>query len=564
MSDLRTLLGMAAPYRFVLASGGVLMLAESAAALAVPWIGGQVVRAILDGGGSGTALPTVLAAMLGLFAAQALLRFGAACLVDSATDRIVADLKVSLYDHLQALPIAFFHERRLGDSLALLTSDVYVMGAFLSGTAVALVPLAVTGAGAAILMFGIRADLALLATILVPAVYLALKVAGRRIRPLAARLQDEEASAIALAQENLGMLSAIKVFAREPHESERYRAQVGRVLALAARQRRILAAFAPTVQFVAGAAVVLLIAIASTDLFAGRLSPADLVAFLLYTQLLTRPVSGLADVYGRTQAARGALGRLERVMAEPREAPPHAGVRLPRVHGDIEWRGVTFGYAGRAPALDCVNLRIAAGEWIAIVGPNGAGKSTLTQLLVRLHEPAAGSITVDGVDIARVSLASLRAQVGVVPQHVMLFNATLRENIEYGRADADAAAVERAARAAGAHDFIARLPMGYETVVGDRGVRLSGGEQQRLALARALLKDPPILVLDEATAMFDPEGEAQFLLSCRQAFGRRTVIFITHRPASLAVVDRIVHMRSGRVERIEAGVARGLRLVGQG
>jgi subfamily B ATP-binding cassette protein MsbA len=540
------------------------MLAESAAALAVPWIGGLVAAAILDPGKAGIALSTVLAAMLALFAAQALLRFGAGYLLDSAADRIVADLKVRLYDHLQSLPVAFFHERRLGDSLALLTSDVYVVGGFLSGTAVAFVPLALTAAGASLLMFGIRADLALLAVILVPAVYVALKIAGRRIRPLSARLQDEEARAIALAQENLAMLPAIKTFSREPHESARYRAQVGLVLALAERQRRIQSAFAPVVHFVAGAAVVLVLAIASTDLFAGRLSAAELVAFLLYAQLLTRPMAGLADVYGQSQAARGALARLERVMDEPAEISPRAGVELGPSRGAIEWHGVSFGYADRPLAVDALELAVAPGEWVALVGPNGAGKSTAAHLLMRLHLPSAGMVAIDGIDIATVSLASLRAQVGVVPQHVMLFHASVRDNIAYGRLDADADAIERAARAAGAHDFISRLPHGYDTIVGDRGVKLSGGEQQRLALARALLKDPPILVLDEATAMFDPAAEIEFLRSCRETFGRRTVIFITHRPASLAVVDRIVHMRSGRVERIEAGGERGLRLVGEG
>jgi len=222
---------------------------------------------------------------------------------------------------------------------------------------------------------------------------------------------------------------------------------------------------------------------------------------------------------------------------------------------------VTFGYEGRTRALDNVDLRIPAGEWVAIVGPNGAGKSTVAHLLMRLHDPASGSITIDGTDIATVSLASLRGQIGVVPQHVMLFNATVRDNIAYGRLDPDPAAIEAAARAARAHDFIVALPQGYETVVGDRGVRLSGGQQQRLALARALLKDPPILILDEATAMFDPEGEAEFLAACGDTLRARTVIFITHRPASLGVVDRIVHMRDGRVVRIDPGSGRALRRV---
>ena len=547
MNDLRSLLGFTAPYRFLLAASGVLMLCESAAALAVPWAGGLLTDTILRGGAAGPGVRAVLLAMLGLFAAQALLKFASAYLLDSAADRIVADLKIRLYDHLQALPLAFYHRRRLGDTLALLTTDVYVLGGFISGTVVAVVPLLVTAAGAVLLMFRIRPELAILAAVLVPLFYLLMKIFGRRLRPLSVRLQDEEAGAIAMAQENLGMLPAIKTFTREPQESARYREQIGRILHLSAKQRRIYAALGPLIQFIAAAGIVLVLALASADLIDGQLSPAQLVSFLLYAQLLTRPVEGLADVYGRTQGMRGALIRLQQAMAEPPEAPGQVGLPMPAVKGAIEFRGVSFGYEGRALALDKVDLHIAAGETIALVGPNGAGKSTLGHLLMRLHDAAEGRITIDGIDIATVSLQGLRRQIGVVPQHVLLFNASVRDNIAYGRPEPDQAAIEAAARAARAHEFIVQLPQGYDTVIGDRGVRLSGGQQQRLALARALLKDPPILILDEATAMFDPQGEAEFLEACRDAFRHRTVILITHRPASLAAADRIVRMERGRV-----------------
>ncbi len=548
MRDLRLLVAVAAPYRGRLALCVALMLVESAAALAVPWAGGVLTGALLGGGeAQGLDVRMVLAALLALFAVQALVRFANTYALDAAADRIVADLKVRLYDHLQALPLEFYHRRRLGDALALLTTDVYVIAAFLGGTLTALVPLLVTAAGSVLLMFRIRPDLALLAALLVPLFYLMMKVVGRRLRPIAIRLQEEEAGAVAIAEENLGMLPAIKTHTREAHESTRYRAQIARILALSREQRRIDAALGPLVQFIAAAGIVLVLALAGTDVVEGRMTPAALVSFLLYAQLLTRPVAGLADVYGGTQGARGALARLQAAMDEPPEPAAHAGSALPAVKGDIAFEGVRFSYPGRPPALDGVSLRIAAGETVAIVGPNGAGKSTLAHLLMRLHEPSAGRIAIDGIDIAGVSLASLRAQVGVVPQHVLLFNASVRDNIAYGRADPDEAAILAAAQAARAHDFIAALPQGYDTPVGDRGVRLSGGQQQRLALARALLKDPAILILDEATAMFDPQGEAEFLAACHDTLRRRTVLLITHRPASLAAADRVLRMEAGRL-----------------
>ena len=548
MSDLRALLAFAAPHRAALVFSGLLMLLESAAALLVPWAGGLLTEAMLrPGGAAPVGVEVVLLGMLGLFALQALLKFGNTYILGNAADNIVSDLKIRLYDHLQALPLAYYHQRRLGDTLALLTNDVYVLSGYISGTALALVPLLFTAGGAVILMFRIRPSLALLTAILIPLFYLLMKIFGRRMRPLAAELQQEYATAIAIAQENLGMLPAIKTYTREQQESTRYREQIGRIFRLNVKQRGIYAALEPLAQLIAAAGIVLVLAFASTDLADGRLAPAQLVSFLLYAALLTRPVAGLADVYGQTQMARGAFARLRQAMEEPPEPAAHIGVPLPAVNGEIEFRGVNFGYGGRPPALEKVDLHIAAGETVAIVGPNGAGKSTLGHLLMRLHDPSAGQILIDGIDTASVSLESLRRQIGVVPQHVLLFNATVRDNIAYGRPEPGQGDIEAAAIAARAHDFIVSLPQGYDTLIGDRGVRLSGGQQQRVALARALLKDPPILILDEATAMFDPRGEAEFLHACRDTLKRRTVLLITHRPASLAAADRIVRMEQGRI-----------------
>ncbi len=546
--ELQALLAFAAPYRAILALSALLMLLESAAALAVPWLGGQLAGALLPGDATGAlGVRGILAAMLALFAVQALLKFANATLLGGAAERMVSDVKVRLYDHLQALPLAYFHQRRHGETLALLTRDVYVVSGYVSGTALSVAPLLFTMAGALLFMFRMQPWLALLAMIAVPIFYLLLKIIGRRMRPLAAELQNEHATAIAIAEENLGLMPAIKTFTREPLESARYRRQIDRILHLTRRQLHIEAALGPTVQFVAAAGIVLLLWLAGAELTGGRMTPAELVSFLLYAQLLTRPVAGLADIYGRTQSARGALERLLQALDQVPEPAAHVGRTLPPVKGAITFEHVSFAYPGRPPALNDVSLHVAVGETIAIVGANGAGKSTLAHLLLRLQETATGTIKVDGIDIAGVSLESLRRQIGVVPQHVLLFNATVRDNIAYGRVEPTPSAIEAAAKLARAHDFIIELPDGYDTLIGDRGVRLSGGQQQRLALARALLKDPPILILDEATAMFDPQGEIEFLEGARDALKGRTVLLITHRPASLAVADRIVRMEGGRM-----------------
>lgn len=541
--NLRLILGYAAPYRRSLALSATLMLVETGVALTIPFLGGRFAEHVLARGPvSGSA---ILLALLGLFALQGLVKFGTNYLMGRTSAHILADLRVRIYDHLQALPLSFYHQRRQGDVLALIAYEATQLATFISGTLLAIIPLVLTAAGAVVLMFRIDPILALLVAVLVPVFYFVLKFLGRRLRALAQQLQEAEATAVAIASENLGMLSAIKTFTRETAESSRYGTQVAVIRQLSTRQQSIFAALGPAIQFIAAAAAVLLLWMASQRIGTGQMTPSDLVSFLLYAALLTRPVGALAAVYGQTLMARGTLQRLQGVLAERAEPIEESGPALPPVRGDIEFRDLVFAYPGRMPVLSQFNLRVAAGETLAITGENGCGKTTLAHLLLRLHEPQAGQVLVDGVNVATVSLHSLRSQVGIVPQHVLLFNGTVRDNIAYGLLGADAAEIEHAARAAQAHDFVMQLPEGYDTVVGDQGVRLSGGQRQRLALARALLKNPPILILDEATAMFDPEGEKSFIAAFQQSMAKRTVILITHRPASLSLADRVVAITGG-------------------
>jgi subfamily B ATP-binding cassette protein MsbA len=346
-ADFRALIAMAAPYRLALALSVLLMLCQSAAALAVPWLGGKLTEALLPAVGDNlAAIHAVLIGMFAVFGVQALLTFADVYLLGAMTERIVADLKITLYDHLQALPLSFFHRRRQGDTLALLTNDVHTVSGFISGTALSVVPLLFTAGGSVLLMFHIRPMLALFAMVLIPVFYLSIKLLGRRLRPLAGQLQEEQATAVVIAEENLGMLPAIKTFTREQQESTRYRQQIDRIVKLSAKQRKIYAALGPSVQFIAAAGIVVVLWLASGELNAGSLTPAQLVSFLLYAQLLTRPVSALAGVWGQTQHARAALARLRQAMDEKPEPSAHVGTKLPMLKGEIEFRESVLGIRG--------------------------------------------------------------------------------------------------------------------------------------------------------------------------------------------------------------------------
>jgi len=531
------------PHRRTLLVIVAVMLLQSAFSLTGPWIAGQFTSIAL---GKTEVLfasiETLFLAWLGLMAATGVLGFTSSYLVGTTGEAMAAQLRSRIYEHLQILPLPYHQEHSQGNLLALINSDSENISRFVTNTLVQLLPLLATFLGAFVIMAWLDPVIAVLAALLLPIYYFAMKVIGRKIRPISAAWMESWAAMTSLVMENLGLMPAIKAFNREPLEEQRFKQRNANLLSLSKQQILIQSTLPPMIGLLAGAGLLLLLWVGLSHIETGNLEVSGLVSLLLYAAMLTRPVSGLANVYGQVLLARGSAVRLLEFFAVNPEPMDDGKPPLSDIRGLISFENISFAYPNRPQLLREFNLKIAAGETIALTGRNGVGKSTLAHLLMRFIDPCEGRICIDGCDIREVSLSSVRSQIGLVAQNTLLFSGTIAENITYGRPFASMEDIKKAAKAARADEFIQQLPDQYETIIGDQGVRLSGGQRQRLSLARTLLKDPPILILDEATAMFDPEGEQSFIEECHELLHQRTVILITHRPASLALADRIVNL----------------------
>ncbi len=468
-------------------------------------------------------------------------------------ERVVADIRRAVYDHVIGLGPAYFERMRTGETLSRLTTDTTVIQSVVgSAASVALRNILMLVAGLA-LLFYTSPGLTGMVLLIVPLVVAPIVLLGRRLRRLARLSQDRIAEASGVAGESLGALCDVQAFSAEPTARARFGAAVESAYDAARERIQVRSWLTAIVIFLVFSAVVLVMWRGARAVIDGEMTPGTLGQFILYAVLVAGAVGALSEVWGQMQQAAGATERLvELLEAEdpiPVPASPLAPPEPPR--GEIRFEHVGFRYPLRpeASALEDLNLTVRSGETVALVGPSGAGKTTIFQLLERFYDPQQGRVLIDGADLRLRDPREIRKRIALVPQEPAIFAASVAENIGFGAGaeEASRAEIEAAAKAAAAHEFILRLPQGYDTLVGERGVLLSGGQKQRLAIARAILRDAPILLLDEATSALDAESERAVQEAVARLSANRTTLVIAHRLATVQRADRIVVLEQGRI-----------------
>lgn len=550
MSVTRRIVGLAWPEAKTLALGGLCLLFSSGATLTYP----KAVEGLIDqtlSSRSTTHVDRAALLLLLLFGVQAVSAAFRFLLFTTAGERIVARLRENLFDRLLAQEIGFFDQTRTGELMSRLASDTQVLQNTVSVNISMLLRNAVSAVGALVLLFAISPALTGVMLAVVPAVAVGAVAFGRRVRRLSKAAQDALAKAGEIAEESLSGIRTVRAFAQETKASRRYADSVTASLTAALARTKNTAVFTGGVSLFGGAAIALVLWFGGRMVVSGALSTGELTAFILYTVVVAVCLGALADLFGDFMRASGAAERVFELM--DREPQLAAGqTRVARLDGEVTLEGVRFAYPSRADTevLQGIDLALRPGERVALVGPSGAGKSTVANLILRFYDPTAGRIRFDGFDLTTLDPNTIRAHTAVVSQEPLLMSATVAENIRYGRSGASKQEIERAARAANAHDFIEAFSGGYDTPVGERGVQLSGGQKQRVAIARALIRDPKILILDEATSALDAESEHLVKQALDRLMEGRTTLIIAHRLSTVRDADRVAVLEGGRLVQV--------------
>ena len=539
-----------APYGWRVAAAVLALVTTALATLAL----GQGLRILVDDGFSGNDPATLDRALLMLVGLSVILAggfFARYYLVSWLGERVVADLRNAVFARVVALDPGFFEVTRTGEVLSRLTTDTTLLQTIIGSSASMALRNVLGLIGGLVMLFITNVKLAALLLLVVPAIVLPIVAIGRRVRALSRASQDRVADVGSFAEEIFNAIRTVQAFTHEAEDRRRFGDEVSNAFSTAIRRVRLRGVLSSIVILLVFSAVAFVLWVGGNDVLSGRMTGGELAAFVFYATIVAVSVGVISEVYGELLRAAGATERLiELLEAETPIRSPARPAPLPSPPlGHVAFEEVSFHYPSRTEtsALDGFSLTVAPGETVALVGPSGAGKTTVFQLLLRFYDPQGGRVLVDGVDARTVDLQDLRGRIALVSQDPVVFAASAAENIRYGDPGANDTAVMAAAKDAAAHDFISALPDGYDTFLGEKGVRLSGGERQRISIARALLKDPAILLLDEATSALDAENERVVQQALERLMVGRTTLVIAHRLATVVGADRICVIDRGRI-----------------
>lgn len=539
------------PYALRLAFAILCTILAAGTNLYIPKIIGEIIDNVLATKNL-TALNNIAFGIIALMVLQGIFLYGQTYFMAYVGQKVIIDIRRAIYQHLQHLSLLFFETRQIGTIMSYITNDVAALQSALVDNVIELVTHSVVLIGSIAFMFYLDWKLACITFASLPFIIQAINISGRKLRIKSGVLQERAAHITAFLQESLSAIRVVKSFVREDYELNRFDHENSQNFRAQMKIVQVASIITPVINILTGVGVTGIVWFGGHEVIDGNLTSGSLISFLTYAINLTTPIKRLSSVYGNIQKALAAAQRVfEIIDMKPDITNSPAAITLPAANGHVIFHQVTFEYKTGEPVLYNLSFEAKPGQMVALVGPSGSGKTTIANLIPRFYDPVSGYIMIDGIKIKEATLNSLREQIGIVPQETLLFNGTIYENILYGDLTASHDAIIDAAKSANAHNFIVEMPNGYETLIGERGSTLSGGQRQRIAIARAILKNPHILILDEATSALDAESESLVQESLNKLMIGRTSFVIAHRLSTVQKADLILVIEKGEI--IEQG-----------